>query len=105
MLIWLTFISFLVIVQGSCSTTTTTITQTDTVVGIVTKCDLVGVPPSFLTGSGPDCDSSTFKTGSLTLTVANKRLSLTIRRDNGSTYLVDMPASTQVKLGDKWPPK
>ena len=67
--------------------------EPDRVVGVIRRCMRGGT----LAETGIGCSRAD-------VGFRNDRLEVTIRTSQGTTYLVDMPVGTSVKVGDPWPP-
>ena len=68
--------------------------EPDRVVGVIRRCMRGGQ----LAESGDVCGQGG------TVRMLDDRLEITIRTQQGTIYLVSLPVSTSVKVGDPWPP-
>lgn len=76
----------------------------DVVVGVLLKCNVVGgggnIPYASVDRNGAECPPP-----EPNVAIQNRRLAVTVRRARGTTYDVELPSDTPVKVGDPWPPK
>ena len=68
--------------------------STDRVVGVTMHCEIGTAPPK--PAAGPDCTSALGH-------VYNERTEVTVRKDSGTTYTVNVPITATVSIGDPWP--